>query len=193
MMIFIAKKPPRYNVSWNQIKSHNCQYGWDMGNNDSKFLDIGGVSYRCSNILGARKSPYDHTKMNYDGSQTKIVASNAINENWKYSQWGECIIRLADVYVGYEELNGTTFNDQLTEIGGLQIGDHFQKMATTEIIVRSDRDGNGANTISREVGSGTYTSLLGGRGFGLWFVGRNLTFTADHTSWRPVLMLDAKY
>ena len=191
MMIFIAKKPPRYNVSWNQIKSHNCQYGWDMGNNDSKFLDIGGVSYRCSNILGARKSPFDHTKISYSGN--KISHSNVLNENYKYSQWGECIIRLADVYVGYEEVSPTTFNDQLCEIGGLQIGDHFQKMATTEIIVRGDRDGNGPNTISREVGSGTYTSLLGGRGFGLWFVGRNLTFTASHTSWRPVLMLDAKY
>lgn len=192
MMIFIAKKPPRYNVSWNQIKSHNCQYGWDMGNNDSKFLDIGGVSYRCSNILGTRKSPFDHTKMNYNGSQTKIVVSNVINENWKYSQWGECIIRLADVYVGYEEVNETTFKQELDEIAGVQIGDHFQKMATTEIIVRYDRDGNGTACWSREVGSDSKAIHIGYRGFGRWEF-YFLTSASNNTSWRPVLMLDAKY
>lgn len=195
MMIYIAKKPPRYNVSWNHIKSHNCQYGWDMGNNDSKFLDIGGVSYRCSNILGARKSPYDHTKMNYSLSNEagRIPHVNVINENWKYSQWGECIIRLADCYVGYEEVNETTFKQELDEIGGIQIGDHFQKMSTTEVIVRYDRDGNGTACWSREVGSGNYAIHLGCRGFGLWFCVNALTRAYTGTSWRPVLMLDAKY
>ena len=195
MMIYIAKKPPRYNISWNHIKGHNCQYGWDMGNNDSKFLDIGGVSYRCSNILGARKSPYDHTKINYSLSNGagKIPHVNVINENWKYSQWGECIIRLADCYVGYEEVNEITFKNELDEIGGVQIGDHFQKMSTTEVVVRYDRDGNGTACWSREVGSGNYTIDLGGRGFGEWHCVHALTYANTSASWRPVLMLDAKH
>lgn len=195
MMIYIAKKPPRYNVSWNHIKNHNCQYGWDTGTNDKKFLDINGITYRCSNILGARKSPYDHTKMNYNLSNGagKIPVTNVINENYKYSMWGECIMRIGDCYGGYGEINETTFKNELDEIGGIQLGDHFQKFATTEIQVRYDRDGNGTACWSREVGSGSYTIHLGYRGFGEWGCVFALSVAHTGTSWRPVLMLDANY
>ena len=187
MILYIAKKPPRYNVSWTNTKNHNCQYGWDMGGDNGKFIEVNGLPYRVANVMGSRKAPYNNT-MNFSGTQTKIVATNAIQENWKYSQWGECIVRLADIYVGYEEVNNTTFGgSDLEYVGGLQCGDPFHKFTTTDIVVRHDRDGNGTGCYARETVTGTKCVWVGHAGFGFWGDNGTPSHADNHRGWRPVV------
>ena len=187
MIIYIAKKPIRYNVSWNSIKQHNCQYGWDMGSNDSKFVTAHNNRYRVANMLGARQSPYDHTKTTYP-SQNKLHVNNILSENGRYSQNSECLARLAPSYVGYEEEPNVHYaSNYLDQVSFVQCGDAFQKMTTSDLCRRYDIDGNGTAEYAREVGSGNYSIHLGFYGFGRWEGHYALTFANTHTSWRPVL------
>lgn len=191
MITFIAKKPIRYNVQWNHIKSHNCQYGWDTGAGDKKFLEIKGVNYRICNIMGARSAPYKHDVFTY-GNSSKIEVNSTESNSFQYSHWGDLMCRIGNSYVGYTETanSQTWYPTYMDQIAGYQLGDHFTKFTHNDCGVFYQYEGNGTACYSRETGTGNYAISLGNCGFGEWNCRHALSHVSQHTSWRPLAVVD---
>ena len=77
---FVAKKPIRNSISWNNINSANCVYG-------DRTIDVGGLTYKVRLMRGANKDPAGERRgtLNHGSEWNKLmlpVHIQAKNKSW---------------------------------------------------------------------------------------------------------------
>ena len=170
-ILFVAKKPIRYSISWDAINTANCVYG-DSGD---KIVVIGGKTYKAT--LMRALEPTNDPKTVASGS------SGAVNH---HSEWNRLMCQIHE-----EAINGSWGypNNIESDIGILEhsLGSGNQGMYNNaDLVVTS---GNGRVSQCQEMSTSTSNRLHRGY-FGLSNSG-NITSSRTNSSegWRPVLRL----
>ena len=177
-ILFIAKRPLRYNISWSQIYNAGAVYGLDgfgpytsgTNVNQNRILTIGDYSYRIRLMTGAHINPYTR-------------GDNCSDNGGENSEWNELIYRVHDIIPNCG-LDGLS----VTYHGGNQIGQNWFNFNDLDLGVGNTV--NGRRTWTQE----TSFNLSAGRcrrGQGS-IAGFSLTDRESATAfdgWRPVLEL----
>ncbi len=179
--LYVAKKPARYNLSWEHVYQAGCVYGVDgFGSNPSGssvdqgvFVTIAGQDYRVRLLKGA-------------GADPTVVGSDSLTAGWDIdlshgSEWNRL---LYPIHSGAhaDTQNPTTHSDPNAAPFG-----SWASYSDSDIIVHTSY-GSGAYTWCQEThgSNSNYRYLRGAAGITrAW----NTTSTNVHTSrgWRPVL------
>lgn len=191
-IVFIRKSPSRYNVSYNNITTHNCHHGTDMGGNGKKTITINNCTYRLMNFIGANETPFTRTGFK-EGNLDKLPGANLELHKGKYSQWNELMYRICEGYLGYTEVNdGTQWkNGYMYYHGGYQIGDNWATFTADELITRASSS-NGTACWARDVSNSTIL-YRGYYGVGCWVGIHTLSHSSASCAFRCLLSLTTNY
>ena len=187
-IVYMLKQPSRYSVSYNNIATHNCHHGTDMGGNGKKTITINGCTYRLMNFIGANETPYTRTGFT-EGDLGSLPGANLELEKGKYSQWNELFYRIAKGYMGYTDKNGTDewSNGYQCYHGGYQLGDNWAEYSADELITRYSAS-NGTACWGRDLSNSTIL-YRGARGVAFWYGLDVLSHSSAGCAWRCLLSL----
>ena len=184
-VVYIAKKPYRYDLSWNDIYNEGCVYGvdgpgpYDSGSdtNQLTIVTYSGYDFKVRLLTGSENNPAPLDAGNtYCGDDV----GNASEWNDLMYRVHECIPNCAsplDCMGGYTEYHG-----------GPQGGSNWVNYTNCDLLVESGC-GDGSYTWCQETGNDTSRRVYRGYyGFAFFH-----TYPADHAytgcGWRPVLEL----
>lgn len=198
-ILYIPMKVPRYNVSYNNISTHNCHHGQDMGGNGKKTITVNGCTYRLMNFIGSNKNPYTLTGHVYTQNYGALYAPNLELEDGKYSQWNELMYRVCYGYLGYQDKNGVIdagggylwrdgYNE---EHGGYQIGDNWVTFTAQQLNTQYAYE-SGTACWDRSTANNTILRR-GDFGVAEWYGNRALSYATSYGGWRGLLALNTNY
>jgi hypothetical protein len=170
-ILFVAKKPIRYSISWDAINAAKCVYG-DSGD---KTVVIGGKTYKVTLMRALEPS-----------NDPKTVASGSSGAVNHHSEWNRLMCQIHE-----EAINGSWGypNNIESDIGILKhsLGNGSQGMySDADLIIAS---GDGRRSWCQEMSTSTSYRLYRGRA-GVSDSNDGTSSSALSASgWRPVLRL----
>jgi len=171
-VLFVASKPYRYNLSWNNIYDAGCVYGVDgngpynSGSNTNQLTTVtyGGYNFKVRLLTGADDEPF-------------VDDDNDMGDN---SEWNDLMYRVHETDV----VEGTSYADD----AGVQVGDNWGDGYTDGDLVIASGDGRYCWCQETKSGDTSRRVRRGGAGVaGFATATSSVTHTAG--GWRPCLEL----
>ncbi len=186
-ILYVAKRPFRHTVSWDNIKAANAVFGVDLGGSGKATVAANGYTYIVQLLTGAGKAPADDAQY---WTNDDNFAANILLEIGKFSQWNELIYRVHQTVVDDVLANQDGQTSYYGYTGGVQIGANWANFNNVDLVVYYTEGGNGTVTWTQET-SVDVTSERVHRGYyRLAYLRRTASSTADTgRGWRPSLCL----
>jgi len=172
-VLFVAKKPFRYNLSWDNIDAAKDVNGTDAA------ITIGGDDYKVRLLTGGDADP----------TTNGAYGSGCANDLGEHSEWNDLLYR---VYTGVMTCSDTSIGmpgGSETYHGGPQVGANWASFDDEDLHTWNTY-GNGTYSWCQEV-YGPDTSRRVGRGY-RGVAGFNASTSSDvdtYYGWRPCLEL----
>lgn len=157
--VFVAKKPIRYSISWDDINSKGCVFG-------SKIVTIKGQQYKVTLLKGKTEGMQDDTS----------ASSGTINHN---SMWNRLMGQVHE-----QAPNNWTYPNNM-ENTLVNWGINY----TDADLLTHDNHGNGSRSWCQNYGMGTGSNLLRGRSGVSYSLGWNSSNRDNYNGFRPALIL----
>ncbi len=169
-ILFVAKKPFRNNLSWNDINAADAVHG-------DRQIVVGGRLYKVRLLTGADNDPSTYT-----------YGTSCADDPGVGSEWNDLMYRIHEDDPNCTDVTeGMPEGSETTRHGGPQVGDSWAGLSDADIITAS---GNGRACWCQEVDGQDSGRRVGRGSSGVAFF---LTATAGTTNtnygWRPVLEL----
>jgi hypothetical protein len=193
MILYMAKRCMRYNLSWDSIKAANAIFGVDLGGTGKSTVTKNGISFSVAIPIGSSKSPSDDAAYwaNYGGlTSTTGFAANVKLEIGRYSMWNELMYRVCNVNPDAILANQDGDANYKELSGGVQIGDNWAEMTYVDLNIYHVVGGNGTATWCQETCSGAPSNRVY-RGSNRLAHSHRVaasTHVTVHMGWRPVLL-----
>ena len=167
-VLFVASKPYRYNLSWNNIYDAGCVYGVDgngpynSGSNTNQLTEVtyNEYDFKVRLLTGADDEPFVDENDN-DGDN---------------SEWNDLIYRV----------HTTVVSDASH---GSQVGDNWATYSDSDLLVHYDY-GNGSYSWCQETKSGDTSRRVHRGDVGIASFGASTSsYSGSHLGWRPCLEL----
>ena len=180
LILYVAKKTLRYNVSYNTLLNNNLVFGNTIYTDNE-------INYRVGLLTGHGYTPF--SEYNIDTSTTdKLNVSNVVSNITYNSQVSDLLWRVTEGYAGYT-ITGS--ND--TYVMGYQTGDNWANLSYTDLHLISSA-GSGTATLTRDYQTDDTNNVLY-TGYNNTYAVGSVTCDSDTSinGWRPVLIVDPKW
>lgn len=174
-VVYIAKKPYRHTVSWNDIYARGAVYGSD----DTGVTPTGTPTLQDASVTKSGKTLSVRLMTGVDTDPMDFYNKGCTANVAGKSEWNQLFYRI------HTDIPTCPAADNYD--GGLQVGANWASFTNSDVIVGS---GDGRYTWTQETNSSSPTSRANRGGTRVSFLPNYTSYNASLSSgWRPVLVL----